>query len=330
MIKTLLKFIFAFGIVYWLVKQGNLDFSLIMKLSDYKLNATITILILFFHNIMTALRWKILLEIKSSKTIKMFDGIRLTWIGIFFNTVLPGAVTGDIIKILYAKDLDPKLDRSFLLSSIFADRLFGLIGLMSLLGVSSIINYNELISISPKLKNLIHFNFLIFGGILSLLATFFIPKKIQNYILKLIKFIPVINKKLAKLVQQVWLIGSDKKTVLKCFFISSFTQTFYIYSFWNIISPFITVDISLSKIYSFIPLGLATTAIPISPAGLGVGHAAFDKLFSLFQINGGASYFNIFFIFLVCINLTGIIPYLLSGKKHNIDEAEMEAEQLAN
>ena len=56
-------------------------------------------------------------------------------------------------------------------------------------------------------------------------------------------------------------------------------------------------------------------SIPIAPAGLGVGHAAFHTLFGYFGIKDGASLFNIYFIFVIMTNLTGIIPYLLIDRK---------------
>ena len=54
-------------------------------------------------------------------------------------------------------------------------------------------------------------------------------------------------------------------------------------------------------------------AIPIAPAGIGVGHAVFDTLFGLFGINNGASLFNIYLLAIVAESLTGAIPYLLTG-----------------
>ena len=57
----------------------------------------------------------------------------------------------------------------------------------------------------------------------------------------------------------------------------------------------------------------------------------FVSLFSYFGLNNGASLFNIFFLILVSKNLCGFLPYVLSGKRHTLeeashfDEAEVEA-----
>ena len=86
--------------------------------------------ILIVQDVVSAFRWKILLEIKTGTKLPALSMIRLTWIGLFFNSFLPGAVTGDFIKLLYAKDLDPKLTKTYLVTSVLLDRIIGLIGLL--------------------------------------------------------------------------------------------------------------------------------------------------------------------------------------------------------
>ena len=80
-------------------------------------------------------------------------------------------------------------------------------------------------------------------------------------------------------------------------------------------APFFNTDLSLGKAFTFIPLGLIATAVPISPAGMGVGHAIFGTLFGYYGITGGASLFNLYFLAIVSVNLLGVFPYLFSRKK---------------
>jgi hypothetical protein len=323
MIKILLKFGFAGAIIYWLIQKGSLDFSLLLKCFDHKVNWLIGIGIIFIHIFLTSYRWKILLEIKTEKKVPMAKALNLTWIGLFFSSLLPGAVTGDLIKLVYAFDLDRKsLNKTFLVTSVFIDRVVGLLGILALLGISSIIFYSDLVNTSPEVKYLVHVNFLIFLIGMSALLTLFLPVKIQNIILSWTNKIPILGKKIAKTFEQLWLIGKHKIVVIKAFFISLFTQTLIVISFWIMISPFLTTDIPFKFAFSFIPLGFVSIAIPISPAGIGVGHAAFNTLFKFYGIEGGASLFNIFFITSLSINLLGVFPYLLAGKKHSLNETK--------
>ena len=54
--------------------------------------------------------------------------------------------------------------KTFLLISTFLDRILGLIGMLTILGIVSLVNYQELISKSPAIEKMLHFNFLLFIG----------------------------------------------------------------------------------------------------------------------------------------------------------------------
>jgi len=320
-IKISLKFIFAGGIVFWLIQKGEIDFSLIAKALDYKLEIMVGFSIFIINVILTAIRWKLILDIKSSTKIPILSAIKLTWIGLFFNTVLPGAVTGDLVKLLYARDIDKNFSKTFLLLSVFMDRVIGLLGLLSLMGIFSIIYYNDIVSISPEVRYMVHANFIIFTSALILLASIFSPTKIQNFLLTLSLNLPLVGERFYKLFEQIWLIGRSRKTVTACLIMSTGTQFLNVFSFWIICSPFFGVPLSFQHAFTFIPLGLVSTAIPITPAGLGIGHAVFGTLFSYFGVSGGASLFNLYFLMTITVNLIGIIAYVTSGKRHTMKEA---------
>jgi glycosyltransferase 2 family protein len=59
------------------------------------------------------------------------------------------------------------------------------------------------------------------------------------------------------------------------------------------------------------PLGLLTVALPISPAGMGVGHVAFDGLYAVVGLTGGATVFNVYLIGQIVPCVLGVIPYLM-------------------
>ena len=67
----------------------------------------------------------------------------------------------------------------------------------------------------------------------------------------------------------------------------------------------------ISSVATVFPLGLLTLVIPISPAGMGVGHVAFDRLFTAIGLTGGATVFNMFILGQMVPCLFGVIPYLL-------------------
>ncbi len=315
MIKTLLKVLFAVAIIWWLFSKGHLDFGMVPKVLERPDLLAVIFGFFFFNIIITSYRWKFLLEIKASRKLPIKKILSLTWVGIFFSTFLPGAVTGDIIKLVYAKDLDKHLNKTFLVTSALFDRIIGMFGLLILMGTTSIIFYSELVATSPQMKPLLFFNFMLCLGMFIFYLTIFIPHHYQLMILHLVEKIPAVGPKIKHLLDQVWLIGRAKKVVLITTAMSTFSQTGSVFAFWFLTKPFYNVEVAFKYAATFIPIGLITVAIPISPSGAGVGHEAFRQLFESIGVTGGASLFNLFFLALVCFNLVGVIPYLFIGKK---------------
>ena len=54
---------------------------------------------------------------------------------------LPGVVTGDVVKLLYVKDMHKNFSKTYLLTSVFIDRIIGLCGLLFLTGFISILKF---------------------------------------------------------------------------------------------------------------------------------------------------------------------------------------------
>ena len=315
MIKQLLKVFFAGIIIYWLLSKGHLDFALIGQSLHHPWHWLLCLTLIVFNFLMTSWRWKVLLEIKTPHALPFARITALTWIGMFFSTVLPGAVTGDVIKLVYARDLNPHLTRSYLLTSILLDRLLGMFGLLMVMGIFSLISYRQLIEFGPDMQNLLRLNFFLFAAMLICFSTIFIPAKGQNFLLAMVKRIPKLGEKIVHLLEQFWFIGQAKKAVFICTMMSGISQLGNVFAFWILTLPFYSVDVPFQYAISFIPIGLISVAIPISPSGLGVGHAMFAALFSLVGMKEGASLFNLFFLATLFINLLGVIPYLLI-KKH--------------
>ena len=321
MVKTFLKFFIAILLIGWLVNSGRLDFSLVKRLIQESNNWIYAVLLIIIQINVASFRWRALLKTSSSEKLPPLKIMSLNWIGQFFNTFLPGAVTGDLIKLVYARDLDKSLPKTFLIMTALIDRILGLVGLIFLTGIFTIINYEDMITLSPKMKTLLPFNALLFLGSLFFLVSLFLPENIQSSIHSLLKKIPIIGEKIATILEQVWSIGKQKKAIFLGLGISCIVQFSGIFTFWLVTEPFLTTKVPIGQFFTFIPIGMISIAVPISPAGLGVGHVIFDKLFQLVNIKGGASLFNLYFVITVSTNLLGVIPYLLS-KKHTMKEAD--------
>lgn len=331
MIKFFLKLLLASSLIYWLLHSGKMDLSLLTKSFENKSAWLVSLSILVVNVFLISLRWKKLLELKASSKRPFWGILKLTWIGNFFNTILPGAVSGDLIKVVYAKNMDKNLSKSFLLASVLIDRVIGLMSLFCLLGIFSLIKYSELTSLSPAVIKLVHFNFVLTAVMILGLLGFFFSMENQKFFLNLTKKIPFLQKIFHRSIFQLGAIKSFRKVTIQLIFLSMISQSLSILAFWLLTQPFFEFSalangeffhpITFGTAFTFIPLGFVSMSLPITPAGIGVGHAAFSTLFLSYGVKNGASLFNLYFLAALMVNLFGIIPYLMSGKKHALKEA---------
>ena len=318
--KILLKFAFSLGIIYWLVKSGRLDFSLIVKSRQYPWALCGCALLIVLQDLIACLRWKVLMQIQACKNTSFLHYAKVNWIGLFFNSILPGAVTGDLIKMFYARELDKSCSKTFVFATIFLDRVVGLCGVLLLLGGFSIFTYHQIQMDFPKMIPFLQFNFILLAGVLLFLFFLFLPSRHQKKIILSVLKLPFTGEKINRFLNQGISISSNKKTVLTTLILSIIAQVFAVLAFWIIILPFTDNNIPFLYAFTLFPLGFIMIAIPISPAGLGVGHAIFDILFRYFTVDNGASLFNLYFIIIVSLHLLGGIPYIFSKKKPVMDK----------
>ena len=105
MIKNILKLSIASGLISWLIKSGKLDFNIIVLALKNPSNYALGFGLLFTQCVINAVRWKFILSTQTKERVPSIFVIMATWVGMFFNTVLPGAVSGDFVKMMYLKKL---------------------------------------------------------------------------------------------------------------------------------------------------------------------------------------------------------------------------------
>lgn len=309
MLKTILKIILAAGILYWLISQGKLDFGLITKSFKNPGYFIVGIVLVSTQLLMGAYRLGFLLNVKSQK-LSGKQLISVQWIGQLFAAVLPGAFTSDLLKIGYIRNLDPKLSKSYILFAILIDRLIGLNSLLFIAGISSLIFFNKLITLNPVMQGLIYLNLILFLCSILGMSLFFLKKSYQDLLLK---FIP--TEKLKNIAIEVWKLQDHKEKFFWAYVASILGHILSITAFWVINIPFFEGPVSMEYFSTLIPLGQLAVVIPISPGGIGVGHAAFSSLFNFIGHHNGASLYNVYWVMCLVISLFGVFPFVFSKSK---------------
>lgn len=245
----------------------------------------------------------------------LWEIVKINWIGQFFSSVLPGSVSGDLIKLFYIQTMDKELSKKFVFASILIDRVMGLSGLILLVGISSLLFSGHILASAPNMESLLKINYLLMVIVISGLLLFFFCHPFVERLLELGRDKTKLSGVFDKLLTLFSDLVSIKQRMIRSVLISIVLQFIAVLIFWSLISPFVTGKMDFVQALAFIPIGLMTLALPIAPSGLGVGHAIFQKLFEFFEINNGASLFNLYFVVTMVINILGVVPYLLFKKK---------------
>lgn len=331
-IIILLKFCLAFGIIYFLVNSGKLDFKLLKTaLTDHTLNCVIAYILMFFMVLLGAFRWHSFLKAENTYQGSYWNSIKLTYLGLFFNPLLPGAVTGDLIKMYYTYKLNNQIKKGHLISTVFLDRAFGVMSLLILFLFSYLVgkSVNHEIFNNTKFLALATFNLLILLALIVLFVFIFIRDDYKQKLNKIISKFPLIGNFWIKLNTGFDHYSGKWKLLIKGLFISLACQLLNTTAFYFIASPFFEVSISFTDVLLILPAGIIVSAIPITPMGIGVGHAFFIFIFNFFGEPNGANLFNLYLLIISLTDMTGIFSYLFGLKKIKIDSLDEIKEKFA-
>ncbi len=322
---TLFKILIAFGIIFWLVKQDKFNVSQLKSFLvwDFLVIALIATGINLF---LVSERWRLLLSTQNAHP-KPAELYKLTLIGIFFNFAMPGGVGGDVVKAFYFYKDHPK-SKAIAISSVFVDRLLGLYTIIFMALGAMIYDLNHVMRLEV-LRNLFYFFGLIFVSFnFGLFFLFSKNPKICKFVLAVISKLPL-KEKFEKLYTSGQLYGSQGPLLGKVFFLSLLSQTCAIFIMY-LIGHYSNVgaEVALGTYFLVTPIGFMATAIPISPAGVGVGQAAFYFLFNLYlghTTELGPIAITVFQVLSLFFGIIGAYFYLVkSRKKDTLDAMEME------
>ncbi|MDG0815743.1 lysylphosphatidylglycerol synthase transmembrane domain-containing protein [Bdellovibrio svalbardensis] len=274
-----LKIVFSAGIIYWLVSSGKLNFSALRALLAPG-PAAMALSLVALNLFLASERWRVLIKSQGLKA-KSWPVFKLSLIGIFFNFAMPGGVGGDVIKGYYFARQNPG-SKVVAVTSILMDRVMGLFA-MILMALLVMVYDMDHITHVPSLMTLFWFILALFLGFSVALAMVFSQQLYKKNILKkAINLLPL-SEKFLKLYESMHLYGRQGKRILWVILLSLITQSCAILFLYLVGITAGYNDISLKTYFLVAPLGFMATAIPISPAGVGVGQAAFYFLFNIYN-----------------------------------------------
>jgi glycosyltransferase 2 family protein len=310
------KLAVAAGLVGWLIRSGVLKMGALSIFVERPI-LLVADLTLFAFAVMTGtLRWRALLKLAGAK-IPLGRAIQLQLTALFFNVVIPGNVGGDVVKALYVAREEEPSKRTAILLIVFVERLVGMGGLVLVATCVGVLK-GPLLWQNPQLRQLaMAVGFLgactLVGPALFVLAMRRAGDRLEAWT----SGTTVIAKLAGRLVAAARLLSAGPKQLVIALSLSMLAHAGAM-TFFTVLTRVITEqEVPFSSVATVFPLGILTMILPISPAGLGVGHVAFDRLFSMIGLPDGATVFNVYVIGQLAPCLLGVFPYLAlkrSGK----------------
>ena len=306
----LIKAAIVVALLYFLAQKGFISLKDTQRAFSRwdKLGPAATVMLICMF--LGALRWQWLLRAQGIH-LKFLRTLELTMIGNFFNIALPGAVSGDFVKAFYiGKEIHGQRARAF--GSILFDRVAGLSALSFVSAGALLLGFESFRGqvVFVALRYLITFAAL---GSIAFYAYLFLVRERHD---PLFRFFGLLERRIPKM-------GSIKRiyeglrhyhhhriVVLKILLLSVVVHLAVGWTCMQFAQALGESQVGLLPIYVVVPLGLLVTAIPVMPAGVGTGHAAFLYLFHLIGSERGADIFTLWALFNLGLGALGGLVYL--------------------
>lgn len=313
-IFLLLKLALVASALIYLVSQGRLNFEKLSLFLGHPV-AFISILLVFLLAILPLMGIRLWLILNAFQiNTHPFRVIVLTWIASFAGLVFPGSITSDVVKGYYLHKSTRSKNVVNLASAIILDRVIGLTSLILIAFVATLFNFGLDCSnnVFHSLNTIVTMLFIgiCFFWMFSLVS---IADK-YNFLIKLLHILPA-KSFTFKIYDSVKIFESNKKVLIQALILALINHTLTAIIFLEVSN---IVGISSVKVLSqffIMAIGLITVAIPLAPAGIGVGHLAFDNLYRQVGVEGGADIFNLVVIIQIVVSMLGGIPFIFESIK---------------
>ena len=294
------------GALFWLVasKTGGWNLALPVLSSPVVLLPVIVFSLVGAY--LEALRLTPLLR-SQGVSITLREAFRLVTAAFAFNFCIPGGASGDLSKLFYLRAA--RTDKGWELATVvFVDRLVGLFSMLLLitaLGASSW----SLVQSSPILLTLFWIVATVMAGILVFAGLCLSTAPSLRAILRgMVRLLPFRSR--LERVADAFFRFSDHRVALVRSLLFSFVGSvagaavFAVLGWVLYPQAFLPVPAFLSM------LGTFANTVTVTPGGLGVGEAAFDRLFAEAGLRGGAAVMIIWRAGMLPLCLLGIAFYL--------------------
>jgi len=238
--------------------------------------------------------------------------VRLTLIGMFFSTCLPGSAGGDALRIYYASRGND--GRRTEVATIFLfDRVIGLFALL-LWPLLAAPLFPRLVAGNAMLRGLLGMATVATAVVAVAFFVIASPRILSStgvgWVLTYLpgrRYLRTVRDTLAA-------FRGAPETLAAGLALSMLAHTIAVGAV--LLVAHVTDPAGAAwEMSLLIPLGFIANTVPLTPGGLGIGEAAFDHLFALAGFPGGAETMLGFRVLMGVVSLPGLVFYLRGGRR---------------
>jgi glycosyltransferase 2 family protein len=232
---------------------------------------------------------------------------QVTMVSFFFTAFLPGATGGDLSRLYYvAKDY--KARRPEIIIVLLFDRGIGMLSLV-LMPLMFAPFFAREVAATPALRDL-----LVISAALSaiLVAGFFacvyfrpLAEKVAHAIFGILPWKDWYGQVIRTVGDYRTRLGAVGAALVISIVANSLTVVGVLLAVFALDPAALNLKMSL-----VVPLGFVANTLPVTPGGLGVGEAAFNSLFAIAGLRGGADALICWRVWTALVRLFGVIFYL--------------------
>jgi len=240
-------------------------------------------------------------------TVSFSKSFQLAMVSFFFAVFLPGATGGDLSRLYYVAK-DHKTRRSEIIIVSLFERGIGMLSLLLMPLLFAPFFLRDVAS-SPALRDL-----LVVSAALSalLIAGFFacvcfqpLMERVAHAIFGILPW----KEWYGQVIRTVGGYRSSLGAVGAALAISLVANSLTVLGVILAVLALDPTAVNL-KMSLVIPLGFVANTLPVTPGGLGVGEAAFNSLFAVAGLRGGAEALICYRVWAALVRLLGVVFYL--------------------
>lgn len=277
-LSVAIKISIAVALIAYMLHSGHLDLSTLWDLMT-PTNVALGLALVGINVALLTWRWLFLLRARGFQA-KISYVSSLYLIGMFFNYALPGAVGGDVVKAFYLVR-DHRERRMDAVLSILIDRILGLYTFFILTLFAIAIDFDFIMS-HEKIRWVAMVCIFVFLGMTAFFAAAF-SQRLQHYlgVRYLVKVSPRFGL-IVRVLDAFQKFGRKRSVIFASIAVSLVAQAATLAFFYRIGWALGEHDVPFNAYLFSMPMGFIVTALPIAPAGVGVGQVAFHYLFQAY------------------------------------------------